>query len=223
CPLAPANRYLPARSGCVTAMRADMTGDGRADLVIVYSHLNHTSAYYAGGPAAWKHYFGAGDATIEVVIPGGKTISTRLTAIRAPGYSVNAAAIIAVKHVSDEPGDEFFLQITQISSGSTALAYGLADGRLVPSGVLLHYGGDSAQRAGFSCQAATRTPELVQRTFLLGDAPALGARARWMGTKLTYAWHGPRLVKIHTQTIHAAGHRPPSQLVGGSGCGPVKS
>jgi hypothetical protein len=41
CPLAPPNRYPPARSGCVTVRRADLNGDGRQDLIIVYSTLNH--------------------------------------------------------------------------------------------------------------------------------------------------------------------------------------
>lgn len=220
CPLAPASRFLPTRSGCVTAIRADMTGDGRADLVIVYSHLNHTSGYYPGGPTKWRHYFGASDATVEIVLPNGERISTRLAASNAGhSYPVHAAAVIAVKHVNNEPGDELFLQISEISSGSTAMAYGLDHGRLVPAGALLAYGADSGVQAGFSCNTTTQPPEVVQRTFVLG---ARGFAARWKETKLTYAWHGPKLVKIRSQTIAGSRNRPSSQLGPGSGCGPTK-
>jgi len=220
CPLAPANRYLPARSGCVTAMRADMTGDGQADLVIIYSRLSHTSGYYAGGPAKWKHYFGGSHATIEVVLPDGQRISAQVaTTYKGRAQPVRVAAIVAVKRVNDEPGDELFLQVSQISSGSNAVAYGLVDGRLVPAGVELGYGGDSGAQAGFSCKIATQRSELVQRVFVPG---AGGLDGRWHETKLTYAWQGPRLVKIQTQTTGENGSPPRSQLIGGSGCGPVK-
>lgn len=220
CPLAPANRYLPARSGCVTAMRADLTGDGRDDLVLVYSHLNHTTGYYSGGPAKWKHYFRGNDATVEVVLPGGKRISARLaTQYRGRAYPVHAAKIIAVKQVSSVPGDEIFLQISQISSGSNAVAYGYNAGRLVAAGVLLGYGGDSGARAGFTCKRTAQPPELVQRVFVLG---ARGFAARWKETELTYAWHGLKLLKIKSRTLAGNRNPPRSELLAAAGCGPLK-
>ena len=38
--LAEANPHLPARSGCVTVIRAGLTGDGRTDLVIAPAHVS---------------------------------------------------------------------------------------------------------------------------------------------------------------------------------------
>lgn len=218
CPIAPANRYLPARAGCVSVMRADMTGDGRADLVIVYSRLNHRSAAYPGAPAQWRHYFGASDATLEVVLPGGREIATRLTTTyRGRTDPIHVATIIAAKHVSDHPGAEIFLEIGQISSGSTAAAYGLESGRLAPAGVLLAYGGDSTSQAGFNCRTTTNPPELIQRVFAFG---ARGTRARWQETQITYVWHGLRLRKVEEDTSGRSGNLPIGDIEVGRGCGP---
>ena len=219
CPLAPANRYLPARSGCVTALRANVTGDGRADLVIAYSHLNHESPAFPGEPRRWKHYFGAEAATLEVVLPGGRRISTRITTpYRGHAYPVRAAAIIALRHVSDTPGEEIFLEISQISSGAGAVAYGLQGNRLIPAGVLLSYGGDSGSQAGFSCQATSQAAELIQRQFSFG---AQGARGRWQETQITYAWRGLKLLRRRTDTLSATGRLPLSDIEVGKGCGPL--
>lgn len=221
CPVAPANRYLPPRSGCVTVARADLTGDGRMDLVIVYSHLNHKNAAYGGGPPQWRHYFGAVDATLEVVLPGGKEIATRLTTTyRRRTYPIHVATTIAVKHVSNQPGDEVFLAIGHISSGSTAAAYGLKNGHLVSAGVQLAYGGDSGLQAGFNCRTTTKPPELVQRVFVFG---ARGTRARWQETQITYAWRGLKLVKVRAHTSGENGNVPIEDIGVGSGCGPVAS
>ena len=200
-------------------MRADLTGDGRTDLVIVYSHLNHESAAYAGAPPQWKHYFGASDATLEVVLPGGKKIRARLTTTyRRRNYPIHVAAIIALKHVSNDPGDEVFLEIGHISSGSTAAAYGLRNGHLISAGVLLAYGGDSGLQAGFNCQTTTKPSELIQRLFVFG---ARGTRARWQETQITYAWHGLKLLKVRKHTSGENGNLPIGDIEVGNGCGPV--
>lgn len=202
-------------------MRADLTGDGRADLVIVYSHLNRRSAAYPGGPPQWRHYFGASDSTLEVVLPGGTKVAARLTSTyRRRSYPIHVATIIALKHVSDVPGDEVFLAIGHISSGSTAAAYGLNNGHLIPAGALLAYGGDSGSQAGFNCQTAIKPPELIQRVFVFG---ARGTRARWQETQITYAWHGLKLVKVREHTSGRNGNLPIGDIEVGTGCGPVAS
>lgn len=216
CPLAPPNRYLPARSGCVTVIRADMTGAGRPDLVIIYSHLNHTSGYYPGGPSTWEHYFRASDATIELVRPDGKRVSSRLeTYFRGRAYPVHAAAIIAVKNVNDDPGDELFLAIGGTSSGSDAIAYGYRHGRLIPAGVVLSYGGDSNVQAGFNCLPG-HPARLIQRVYVPGGNLLT---APWRETDTMYIWHGARLVEAARRTYR----RPPvarsKELNVGAACG----
>jgi hypothetical protein len=202
-------------------MRADIAGGGRSDLVLVYSHLDHSSAAYPGGPSVWKTYFGASDATLAVVLADGHRVSTPIsTGANGRNHRVRVAALIAVKHVDDDPGDEIFLEVSHISSGSNAVAYGLKDGRLVPAGVLLSYGGDSGSQGGFDCQAAAEPPELVQRVFLFGSP---GVRARWKETELTYAWHGPKLLKIASRTFGENGNPSGREIAIGAGCGPVGS
>src|ERR1019366_2026908 len=130
CPLAPPNRYLPARSGCVTVRRADVNGDGRPDLILVYSRLSrqHPPGYVLSTPPL-RDEFVAKAAFLKVVLANGTSVSTRITGTRA-------AAIDSVAHVNDDPGDEIFLEVSRISSGATGFAYGFHNGRLVPAGVM---------------------------------------------------------------------------------------
>ena len=208
CPLAAPSRLLPPRSGCVTAMRAEVTGDGKSDLVIVYSHLNHASGGFLGGPSILWKYYGATQAFLTIVLPDGKRISTRINGVKA-------ATIVAMGHVNNDPGSEIFLETFHISSGFTATAYGLSHGRLVAAGATLGYGGDSGLQAGFSC-STTGKPHLVQRTFVLGS------RYGWSTeTDATYSWHGPKLVQIAKRTFKQRGWPARSEMKVGSGCGPV--
>ena len=208
CPLAPPNRYLPPRSGCVTARRADVDGDGRPDLVLVYSRLSsrHPSGYVGGVPASLQHDFMAEAAFLKIVLADGAGASRRIAGTRA-------AAIDAIAHVNRNPGREIFLEVARISSGATAAAYGLDAGRLVSAGPLLSYGGDSASKAGFDCRGRTR-PHLIQRTFELIGSTVTGP---WRQTDTTYVWRGPRLVEKSSRTFTRLGAA--ANLVGvGNGC-----
>lgn len=208
CPLAPPSRYLPARSGCVTVMSADVNGDGRPDLILVYSRLSrqHPSGYPGVAPSL-RREFGAKAAFLKVVLADGTSVSTRIS-------GASAAAIDAVAHVNDDPGSEIFLEVGRISSGATGVAYGYHDGRLVPAGVMLAYGGDSAARADFDCLPGN-PPRLIQRTYELIGATING---RWQETSTTYTWHGPRLVQTAERTFNRRGPVTIGNLGIGHGC-----
>ncbi len=205
CPLDAANRYLPARSGCVIVRRADLAGDGQQDLVLVYSRLSrrHVS-WFTGAPASLRRMYLADQSFLRVVPAAG-------TAVTATVAGTKSAAILAIAHVNGDPGDEVFLQTSQISSGSTAVAYGYQHGRLVPAGVTLAYGGDSADKAGFDCLAG----RLVQRTFVLVGRTI---NSSWRETDVTYAWNGARLAKIAQRTFTHDGLPPAGQTGLGAGC-----
>lgn len=209
CPLAPPNRYLPARSGCVTVMRADVNGDGRPDLILVYSLLSrqHPSGYAGGIPPSLRREFVADAAFLKIVLANGTSVSTRLRQTRA-------AAIDSVAHVNDDPGSEIFLEVGRISSGATGVAYGYHDGRLVPAGVTLNYGGDSISRAGFNC-LPRNPPRLIQRTYELIGATVNGS---WQETNITYTWHGPSLVQTAKRTFKRRGAVTASEMSIGHGC-----
>jgi hypothetical protein len=93
-----------------------------------------------------------------------KTTPFKKTPARLDG--AQAAALISVAHVGDEPGKEIFLQTGQISSGSLALAYSLHHGQLVASGAVLGYGGDGGTSANFQCLAGSPS-RLVQHNYEL--------------------------------------------------------
>jgi hypothetical protein len=203
CPIAAPNRYLPPRSGCVTVRRAEVAGDGRPDLTLLYSHLSHERA----GQLGLTRLYVATSAMLRVVRARGGGATTRVDGAKA-------AAIVGVADVNDDPGDELFIQVSQISSGATAVAYGFDDGRLVPAGVTLDYGGDSATKAGFDCLTG-HPPRLVQRSFeLIGPT----IYAWWRESDTTYAWHGPRLVKVAERTFKRRGLPPASETDVGAGC-----
>jgi hypothetical protein len=207
CPLAPRNSYLPPNSGCVTVRRADVAGNGRQDLILLYSLLSHKRAGQLGVTTALSRMFDATEAMLAIMTPGANSIVTRVDHARA-------AALLAVAHVNDDPGEELFIQVSQISSGATAVAYAFHEGSPVPAGVILSYGGDSASKAGFDCLAGN-PPRLVQRTFeLIGPT----IHNWWRETDVTYAWHGPRLMKIAERTFKHRGLPPARETDVGAGC-----
>lgn len=209
CPLAPPSRYLPARSGCVTVKRADVNGDGRLDLILVYSRLSgrHPSGYVGGVPPSLRHDFVAEAAFLKVVFANGTIVSARLGGARA-------AAIDSVAPVNDDPGQEIFLEVGRVSSGATGTAYGYDKGRLVSADVLLAYGGDSTSQAGFNCLSG-RPPRLVQRTFELIGPTMTGA---WRETTVSYLWDGPKLAETRKRTFSRHGKIAAADLGIGHAC-----
>ena len=202
CPLAPSNRYLPSRAGCVSVLRVDVDGDGRPDLVMLYASLTHQRFGSLYLPRSF---------TLEVVLAGGDTVRLQL-----PRPESNAS-LIEYGNVNNWPGAELFIQVGRISSGSWAVVYTFRGGRLIRAGVTLAYGGDSASRAGFTCHRRT-TSTIVQHTFLLG---ASRERGPWQRTDTTYVWRGPRLRRAGRQTTTWHG-LPPLNATGlGVGCGTI--
>ncbi len=204
CPLDAANRYLPARSGCVIVRRADLAGDGQQDLVLLYSRLSRRHVSWTGAPASLRRMYLADQSFLRVVPPTGDAVTATVAGTKS-------AAILAIAHVNGDPGDEVFIQTSQISSGSTAVVYGYRNRRLVPAGVTLAYGGDSADKAGFDCLAG----RLLQRTFVLTGRTVNSA---WRETDVTYGWNGPRLAKIAKRTFIHHGLPPAGQTGVGAGC-----
>jgi hypothetical protein len=211
CPLAPRNRYLPPWSGCVSAMVADATGNGRRDLVLTYSRLSHLALHGLPPRTTAPHKeatrYPARQAMLRVVTPDGHvtTVPIHYQVAQPHGrlgllYVPTAAALISIAHVSDLPGKEIFVQVGHLSSGSTALAYSLYHGQLAASGVALAYGGDGGTRATFQCVAGN-PQQLLQRTFELINVIHEPIYGLWKETTDTYGWHGSRLVRTGQSTV----------------------
>jgi hypothetical protein len=211
CPLAPRSRYLPPWSGCVSVMVADVRGDGRRDLVLTYSRLRHFALHGLPPRSTAPHkdaaLYPALQAMLRVVTPDGHMVTVpihyqvpqphgRLGLLYVPA----AAALISVAHVNDLPGKEIFVQVGQISSGSTAVAYSLYRGQLINSGAVLAYGGDGGTRATFQCVAGN-PQQLLQRTFELINVTHEPIYGLWKETTATYRWQGRRLVRTRQSTV----------------------
>ena len=167
----PPNSYLPPRSGCVTVRRADVVGNGRQDLILLYSLLSHRRAGQLGATTGLSRMYEATEAMLGIMTPGANSIVTRVDHARA-------AALLAVAHVNDDPGDELFIQVSQISSGATAIAYAFHDGGPVPQESPSRT--EATQRARPGSTASPAIPRLVQRRFeLIGPT----IHERWSETR----------------------------------------
>jgi hypothetical protein len=147
---------------------------------------------------------------LRIVSPDRDVITAPITYRTAPAKKTPsqveraaAAALISVADVSDEPGKTIFVQTGQLSSGSTALAYSLNHGQLVPAGVVLRYGGDSATKAGFQCVGAN-PPRIVAHSYDLTRGIKIihgKIYGWWNEVTTTYVWRGIRLVKLAQRTL----------------------
>jgi hypothetical protein len=201
CSTAKRRGYVPERDVCSDALTADIDGDGRLDLVLLYARP------ITGAGASLKAY----PETLKVVRAVGGTIQARLRPTTpAPG-------IVAVGNVNGRPGDELFVDTNWTSSGPQVLVYSFLAGTLVDSGATLNFGGDSADRFGFSC-VQKPAPEIIQRDYSLIGPTIYG---RWRLTTYTYVWDGATLhLGKHETTIH---HGLPhgNAIRPGPGCGPL--
>jgi hypothetical protein len=99
CPVATANE-LPSGSGCVTSVRADLDGDGRADRFVVYARLAD------GRPVSWWAETLRGDAgrpTKPVRLPTGPSVG---------GNAGIYPRVAGAAQANGVPGQEVFVQLS---------------------------------------------------------------------------------------------------------------
>jgi hypothetical protein len=194
CPAAAANRYLPSNAGCVTARRVDVDGDGRKDLVLLYS--------VAGNQ-------GAEPFTLKVVRAHGPTLSRRIAGF----LPLVSERIDALANVNDRPGVEIFVHSGHISTFESVALFAF-DGTAVRRAITLQTGGgDSGIKFGYTCGTVHGRVGLVQRFFERASASGL-----WTRTDTSYLWQGARLVRTGPRrTTPLAGGPPRSQV--GEHCG----
>lgn len=200
CGRAPHNRYLPRDVGCISVLRADMTGGGTKDLVLLYADLGRHRAGADFEPTRF---------TLEVVRPGGATARSRVQSEPFPW-------ITRVGNINEVPGDELVLHLDDISSGDTYGIYTFRAGRIKLVRPLLSAGGDSASKEGFACEKLRGTATLTSQTLIL-LGPTIHGRWRWMVT--TYAWRGATLRKVGHHTFLRRGEPPKGATYPGGLCG----
>jgi hypothetical protein len=188
CPAAPANRYLTTRGGCLSVRLGDVDGDGKPDLVLLYTKPGVRSPAYR--------------FTLKVFRSEGGTATARLPEGDIP------ATIAALRNVNGVPGAELFIHLEHITTSETMALYTFSGGRLRRAGELSYGGSDFGIRFGFTCRLGP-PPTVVQDEFSLTHGPGT-----WSHTSTTYTWSGAALAKgsAHTTTFH--GKRAPRSLVG---------
>lgn len=200
CPLARPNAYLPRRVGCVTVARADVNGDGRADLILLYGRLSNQRTVGGFGPTGF---------TLKVVRDNGGVFTAGIRNPQEP------PTILLTGNDNGRPGAEIFIHETHISSGELVGVYAF-DGHHLKRAGGLWYGGDAALHYGFTCRRG-QSARIIQHEFLLLKGPI--ATGVWQRTDTTYLWAGAtlRLAARHTTKRHGI---PPLSLTGlGVDCG----
>jgi len=147
----------------------DINGDGRPDLILLYSKLSRHHVGGLGASSEFRRDYLAEAAYLTVYLAGGGSATTRIVGTRS-------AAIIAVSHMSDDPGSEVFLQVSEISSGSAAFVYSFNDGRLVRRrDPRLRRRLRNKGRVQLPCRSSTPDPETFE---LLGRRSTAGGGNR---------------------------------------------
>jgi hypothetical protein len=201
CRPAPRNRYLPRNAGCVSVLRADMTGGGRTDLVLLYADLSSRRV---------KSGYETAGFTLEVVQPGGAIARTQVQADPFPD-------IDRVGNINGVPGDELVLHLDDVSSGDTYGIYSFHSGAVTLVRPLLSAGGDSADKEGFACSLSLQ-PRLVVRVMtMLGPT----IRGRWRWTVITFRWEpdGLALHRVNRRKFVRRGLPAGRDIAAGPGCG----
>lgn len=201
CAVAQRRGYVPKRDVCSDALWADVDGDGRRELVLVYGRQ------ITGAGASLKAY----GQTLEVVRADGRLIRASLRP------SIPGPSVVAVGTPGALRGAALFVAMDWSSSGPEVRVYTVAHGKLLDAGATLSMGGDSANRFGFQCVTAPK-PEVIQNDYALIGPNIYG---RWRLTSYTYVWAGHTLqpaghaVSIHVGWPDGVATRP------GPGCGPL--
>ena len=169
CPIAAPSRYLPRHSGCVSMRRADVDGDGRTDLIVLYGHLNAKQI--------------ATGFTLEVVRAQGEIIR-----IAVPRSELNAT-IARLRNVNGRPGVEIFVHDAHITTEEVMGIYSFDGHRLRRAGGLPYDGQEAGIRFGFTCHT-TQPASIVEHRF----EERTPFKGTWKRTDTSYRWVGARLV-----------------------------
>jgi hypothetical protein len=178
CRAAKRHGYVPASDSCYGALRADVDGERRGELVLLYGRPP------TGAGATLKAY----PATLEVVRTGGLLSTVRLVP------TTPDPEILTVAKVNADPGAELFT-VTSSGGGTAEVAvYSFRSGRLMRADARLYFGGNSALKFGFTCVHQPKPEILQHKFFLTGDGI-------WTETTYTYAWRAGKLALLsHTTT-----------------------
>jgi hypothetical protein len=190
CPAAPRNRYLTQPAGCLSVRTADVDGDGRPDLILLYARPGTAYRF-----------------RLVVDRASGATMDARLPAGDIP------ATIERLRNVNGRRGVELFIHDQHITTEEEMVVYSAGSGRLIRAGSLPYGGSDDGIRFGFVCHRRPPATIVVHQFAITSFSPPVFRRV-WRDTATTYRWNGPRLVRGRTTRRLFETPAPPGREVG---------
>jgi hypothetical protein len=190
CSAAPANRYLTSPAGCLSVRLADVDGDDRPDLVLLYTHPGVN--------------YGVSRFTLKVYRASGGVLTAQLPAGDIP------ATFLVLRNVNARPGVEIFVHTMHLSNGETLFVYTFAAGRLQRAGGFT-YGGDAFVQFGVTCHPPM---SMVQDEFSLSRLTLPAAQRKWTHLTTTYTWVGASFKAGTTKVLTFTGAFPPASEIG---------
>jgi hypothetical protein len=187
CPLAAPSPYLPRDAGCLTVRRADVDGNGHADLVLLYARLDSRRYPRRRGPGGFR---------LEVVRDRQRTLHAQV-----PRGDVNAK-ILSVRDVNARRGVELFLHEYHVTTSEGVGAYAFDGAALRRAGGFDFDGSGAGNRYGLTCQRRP-APTVVQHVF----EQRIPFRGVWDRTDTTYRWLGARLERTGVRKVVASPRR----------------
>jgi hypothetical protein len=190
CPAAPANPYLTTPAGCLSVRLADVDGDGRPDLVLLYNHPGVKNLDYK--------------FTLKVYRASGGTLTVQLPAGDIP------ASFLLLRNVNRRPGVEIFIHTVHISNGEIFVIYTF-NGTKLQQAASFSYGGDVEVQYGVTCHVPT---SIVQDEFSVTSPLFPASQRPWTHRATTYTWVGAALKQSATTTTTFKGANPPASELG---------
>lgn len=190
CPGAPPNRYLTRPAGCLIVRLADVDGDGRPDLVLLYTHPDVKNGNYR--------------FALKVYRASGGTLTAQLPAGDIP------ASFLLLRNVNPRPGVEIFVHYVHLSNGEFIAIYAFNGHGLGKAGTF-SYGGDAFVKFGVTCNPPT---SIVQDEFSVSRLTLPAAQRKWTHLTSTYSWVGASLKAGTTKISTFTGAFPPASEIG---------
>jgi hypothetical protein len=188
CPAAPANRYLSGPAGCLSVRLADVDGDGKADLVLLYTRP---------GVKQFQYRF-----TLKVYRASGGTLTAHVPEGDIP------ATIERLRDVNGRRGVEIFVHEVHVTTAETMGVYAFDGKQLRRAGGFSYGGSDVGIRFGFTCQRGM-SATIVQDQFSLVRPPDT-----WQHMATSYRWDGAALRRGASRVTTFKGSSPPAALLG---------
>jgi hypothetical protein len=168
----------------------DVDGDGRPDLVLLYTHPGVKNGVYR--------------FTLKVYRARGGVLTAE------PPVGDIPATFLVLRNVNAQPGVEIFVHTVHLSNGESFFVYTFAAGKLQRPGGFT-YGGDAFVQFGVTCHPPI---SMVEDEFSLSRLTLPAAQRKWTHLTSAYTWVGSSLKAKTGKITTFTGAVPPASEIG---------